>query len=60
VFATQDEKLRRKNYFIGLPDMVMNYFQILIAQEVREIWPIMGVAKNSMILFGRTEVVKKP
>ena len=41
--ATQDEKLR-ENYFIGLPEMVMNYFKF-IAQEVREIMASLGVAK---------------
>lgn len=53
--ATQDEKLR-DNYFIGLPEMVMNYF-IFIAQEVREIMASMGVSKFED-LIGRTELLK--
>ncbi len=53
--ATQDEKLR-ENYFIGLPEMVMNYFRF-IAQEVREIMAEMGVAKFED-LVGRTELLE--
>ncbi|GAA6186053.1 glutamate synthase large subunit [Aliiglaciecola sp. NS0011-25] len=53
--ATQDEKLR-DNYFIGLPEMVMNYFKF-IAQEVREIMASMGVTKFED-LVGRTELLK--
>ncbi|XOV80625.1 MAG: glutamate synthase large subunit [Aestuariibacter sp.] len=50
--ATQDEKLR-SDYFIGLPEMVMNYFKF-IAQEVREIMASLGVAKFDD-LIGKTE-----
>lgn len=53
--ATQDSKLR-DNYFIGLPDMVMNYFKF-IAQEVREIMASLGVAKFED-LVGRTELLE--
>ncbi|MEH6712405.1 MAG: glutamate synthase large subunit, partial [Paraglaciecola polaris] len=53
--ATQDEKLR-ENYFIGLPEMVMNYFKF-IAQEVREIMASLGVAKLDD-LIGRTELLE--
>ncbi|MGB3724156.1 MAG: glutamate synthase large subunit [Glaciecola sp.] len=52
--ATQDEKLR-DNYFIGLPDMVMNYFKF-VAQEVREIMASMGIEKFQD-LVGRTELL---
>ena len=52
--ATQDAKLR-DNYFIGLPDMVMNYFKF-VAQEVREIMASIGVA-NFQDLVGRTELL---
>jgi glutamate synthase (NADPH/NADH) large chain len=53
--ATQDEKLR-DNYFIGLPDMVMNYFKF-IAQEVREIMASLGVSSFDE-LVGRTELLE--
>lgn len=53
--ATQDEKLR-ENYFIGLPEMVMNYFKF-IAQEVREIMASLGVQQLDD-LIGRTELLK--
>jgi glutamate synthase (NADPH/NADH) large chain len=53
--ATQDQKLR-DDHFIGLPDMVMNYFKF-IAQEVREIMASMGIAKFDD-LVGRTELLK--
>ena len=52
--ATQDEKLR-ENYFIGLPDMVENYFKF-IAQEIRELMALMGVRKFED-LVGRTELL---
>lgn len=52
--ATQDKSLR-DNYFIGLPDMVMNYFKF-VAQEVREIMATLGVAKFQD-LVGRTELL---
>jgi glutamate synthase (NADPH/NADH) large chain len=50
--ATQDKKLR-DNYFIGLPEMVMNYFKF-VAQEVREILAALGVTRLDDII-GRTE-----
>jgi glutamate synthase (NADPH/NADH) large chain len=53
--ATQDENLR-DNYFLGLPDMVMNYFKF-IAQEVREIMASMGVTRLDD-LIGRTDLLK--
>ena len=53
--ATQDEKLRSE-YFIGLPEMVMNYFKF-IAQEVREILASLGVQKLDD-LIGRTEYLQ--
>ncbi|WP_100644509.1 glutamate synthase large subunit [Alteromonas facilis] len=53
--ATQDEKLR-DNYFIGLPEMVMNYFKF-VAQEVREILAQLGVTKLDDVI-GRTEFLK--
>ena len=53
--ATQDEKLR-ENYFIGLPEMVMNYFKF-IAEEVREIMASIGVTKLDD-LIGRTELLE--
>ncbi len=39
--ATQDKTLRLK-HFVGLPEMVMNYFRF-VAQEVREIMASLGV-----------------
>ncbi|MDF2178499.1 glutamate synthase large subunit [Aliiglaciecola sp. CAU 1673] len=53
--ATQDKNLR-DNYFIGLPEMVMNYFRF-IAQEVREIMASLGVRKLDE-LIGRTELLE--
>ncbi|MEW9797139.1 glutamate synthase large subunit [Alteromonas sp. CYL-A6] len=53
--ATQDQKLR-DDYFIGLPEMVMNYFKF-IAREVREIMAQLGVAKFDD-LIGRTDLLK--
>jgi glutamate synthase (NADPH/NADH) large chain len=52
--ATQDRALR-ENYFIGLPEMVMNYFKFL-AEEVREIMASIGVV-NFEDLVGRTELL---
>ncbi len=52
--ATQDENLR-ENYFIGLPEMVMNYFKF-VAREVREIMASLGVRKLDD-LIGRTELL---
>ncbi|MDU0352842.1 glutamate synthase large subunit [Paraglaciecola aquimarina] len=53
--ATQDENLR-DNHFIGLPEMVMNYFKF-VAQEVREIMASLGVSKLDE-LIGRTDLLK--
>ncbi|MCW8106973.1 glutamate synthase large subunit [Alteromonas ponticola] len=53
--ATQDQKLR-DDYFIGLPEMVMNYFKF-IAQEVREIMAELGI-RHFDELVGRTELLK--
>lgn len=53
--ATQDQKLR-DDHFIGLPEMVMNYFKF-IAQEVREIMAALGVRKFDE-LVGRTDLLK--
>ena len=53
--ATQDDKLR-SDHFIGLPEMVMNYFKF-VAQEVREIMASIGVRKFDE-LIGRTELLE--
>ncbi|HWX33598.1 MAG TPA: glutamate synthase-related protein, partial [Steroidobacteraceae bacterium] len=53
--ATQHNVLRSK-YFIGLPDMVINYFKF-VAQECREIMASMGVRSLSE-LIGHTELLK--
>jgi glutamate synthase (NADPH/NADH) large chain len=53
--ATQHNVLRSK-YFIGLPEMVINYFQF-VAQEVREILAALGVRKLED-LIGRTEYLQ--
>lgn len=53
--ATQDKNLR-DNYFIGLPDMVMNYFKF-IARETRELMAALGVRKLEE-LIGRTELLE--
>ncbi|HNS26486.1 MAG TPA: glutamate synthase large subunit [Steroidobacteraceae bacterium] len=53
--ATQHPVLRSK-HFIGLPEMVMNYFRF-VAQEVREILAGLGVARLADII-GRTELLE--
>ncbi len=53
--ATQHNVLRSK-YFIGLPQMVMNYFRF-VAEEVREILASLGVRSLSE-LIGRTEYLE--
>ncbi|BCL71105.1 glutamate synthase large subunit [Vibrio nigripulchritudo] len=53
--ATQDETLR-KQYFKGLPDMVVNYFTGL-ADEVRTIMAELGVEKLTD-LIGRTDLLE--
>jgi glutamate synthase (NADPH/NADH) large chain len=53
--ATQHELLRAK-YFLGLPEMVINYFRF-VAQECREIMASLGVRHMSE-LIGRVECLK--
>lgn len=53
--ATQNEKLR-SNHFIGLPQMVMNYFQF-VARETQEWLAALGVASMAD-LIGRTDLLK--
>jgi glutamate synthase (NADPH/NADH) large chain len=50
--ATQHNVLRTK-FFVGLPEMVMNYFKF-VAQECREIMAAMGV-RTIADMIGRTE-----
>ena len=50
--ATQHEVLR-KRYFVGLPEMVINYFRF-VAEECREIMAALGV-RTMAELIGRTE-----
>jgi glutamate synthase (NADPH/NADH) large chain len=52
--ATQHNVLRTK-FFIGLPEMVMNYFQF-VAQECREIMAAMGV-RTIAEMIGHTELL---
>ncbi len=53
--ATQHNVLRSK-YFIGLPEMVINYFRF-VAEEVREILASLGV-KSIADLIGQTELLE--
>ncbi|MEJ5210360.1 MAG: glutamate synthase large subunit [Burkholderiales bacterium] len=53
--ATQDARLRQK-YFIGLPQMVMNYFTF-IAMETRELMASLGV-RTMEELIGRTDLLE--
>jgi len=53
--ATQHNVLRTK-FFIGLPEMVMNYFKF-VAQECREIMAAMGV-RSIAELIGHTELLE--
>jgi glutamate synthase (NADPH/NADH) large chain len=53
--ATQHNLLRSK-FFIGLPEMVINYFQF-VAREVREILAALGV-RSIQDLIGRTEYLQ--
>jgi glutamate synthase (NADPH/NADH) large chain len=53
--ATQHNVLRAK-FFIGLPQMVMNYFRF-VAEEVREILASLGV-RSLAELIGRTEYLE--
>jgi glutamate synthase (NADPH) large chain len=54
--ATQNEVLRT-HHFIGLPEMVMNYFQF-VARETREILASLGVRRLDD-LIGRTEYLQR-
>lgn len=51
--ATQN-KVLRSDYFIGLPEMVINYFRF-VAEEVREILAELGV-RNMQDLIGRVDL----
>ena len=53
--ATQEIKLRSK-YFIGLPEMVMNYFTF-VAQETREWMAKLGV-RSMEELIGRLDLIE--
>jgi glutamate synthase (NADPH/NADH) large chain len=53
--ATQHSVLRAK-YFVGLPEMVINYFRF-VAQECREIMARLGVRRLAD-LIGRTEYLE--
>jgi glutamate synthase (NADPH/NADH) large chain len=53
--ATQDARLRQK-YFIGLPQMVMNYFTF-IAMETRELMAQLGV-RSMEELIGRVDLLE--
>ncbi|QKT03418.1 glutamate synthase large subunit [Ectothiorhodospiraceae bacterium 2226] len=53
--ATQDKVLRME-HFIGLPEMVMNYFKF-IAEETREIMASLGV-RTMEELIGRTDLLE--
>jgi len=53
--ATQHKVLRTK-YFIGLPEMVMNYFRF-VAEECREIMASLGV-RTIAELIGHTELLE--
>ncbi|MDD5389374.1 MAG: glutamate synthase large subunit [Gallionellaceae bacterium] len=53
--ATQDARLR-KGFFIGLPEMVINYFTF-VARETREWMAALGVSKFED-LIGRTDLLE--
>ena len=53
--ATQDETLRKK-HFIGLPEMIVNYFTF-VARETREWMAKLGV-KRFEDLIGRTDLLE--
>ncbi|HEX4896418.1 MAG TPA: glutamate synthase large subunit, partial [Solimonas sp.] len=53
--ATQNGVLRQ-NYFIGLPEMVMNYFKF-VAQETREWMASLGI-RSIAELIGRTDLLE--
>ena len=52
--ATQDARLR-KQFFIGLPDMVINYFTF-VARETREWMAALGISRLED-LIGRTDLL---
>jgi glutamate synthase (NADPH/NADH) large chain len=52
--ATQNDTLRR-DHFIGLPDMVVNYFKF-VAEETRELMASLGI-RNLTDLIGRTDLL---
>ena len=52
--ATQNETLRR-DHFIGLPGMVVNYFKF-VAEETRELMASLGIRKLTD-LIGRTDLL---
>jgi glutamate synthase (NADPH) large chain len=54
--ATQDETLR-KEYFAGVPEMVMNYFRFMV-QETRWLMAELGVARLTD-LIGRTDLLEE-
>ncbi|MGB3221590.1 MAG: glutamate synthase large subunit [Desulforhopalus sp.] len=54
--ATQDETLR-KEYFAGVPDMVMNYFRFMV-QETRMLMAELGIARLTD-LIGRTDLLEE-
>ncbi|MGW8194421.1 MAG: glutamate synthase large subunit [Desulforhopalus sp.] len=54
--ATQDETLR-KQYFAGIPEMVMNYFRFMV-QETRMLMAELGVKKLTD-LIGRTDLLQE-
>ena len=54
--ATQDETLR-KEYFAGIPDMVMNYFRFMV-QETRMHMAELGVRRLTD-LIGRTDLLEE-
>ncbi len=53
--ATQHNVLRTK-YFVGLPEMVINYFKF-VAEECREILAALGV-RSIQELIGRTDLLE--
>jgi len=53
--ATQDNRLR-KEHFIGMPEMVMNYFKF-VAEETREWMAKLGVS-SLQELVGRVDLLK--
>ncbi len=53
--ATQHDVLR-KRFFLGLPEMVVNYFQF-VAEECRELMASLGVRRLAD-LIGRTEYLR--